>query len=651
MNLSKERSLDSLGLTRGFHASISELTKCLGYNGKLKDLSSLAFPDPSQYTSEDDLEAFWADYQLYNIVRKSDPLNLTQDQKDVLRRKTFQKWMETERANVVANSKFALGPLMNHGKWTNTIVRAQEYVASVLGSFDRQKIDDLQDHFAFTSGATTTHKRKRGDTIYKITEPLGVTDKVSDLALVVMWTDPNWKQIMCDTISEWPGVWLTPQVGACWDAVNKTADILRPIAIQPTGNQLIQSSLGRTMRALFKMHAKIDLSTSWILNKDLACESSGRDHGQNATVDGESASALYSYRLVEILLHLCPGWLNVLDKARCELIKVPTIDAIEYGVRFFELHDGEYYRRSTGFMDMGVGFCFELQSIFFWALAKALCDKSPIMSHDSSNITIFGDDLVIPSSAFAEWCEFATYLNFKVNHTKSFSGNDILFRESCGGHYFNFTDVTPILRKEQSGQSVVDWLWLLNTVRLKEMYWNKKSVRRWYAKWFEQINSSFPIARSTCVPPSYGLVAGWVQPEPAFAPRNKFLRTNYFTVCALTTVDQSHEHNGHSALHAHLFGGKLLPSQPRPWDTNTLENAYLLSNNVLIEELPLPWRFRLNARRNPAFADHRQAKVFLRDVFVTHLLEFAERNVCQGYRRAISKGKVIQQSWNQGWWD
>lgn len=652
MKLSKEKSLDSLGLTAGFHSCISELTKCLGYNGKLIDLLSTTLPDPEAYKSPSDLERFWTDYQLYNIVRKSDPLNLSKDDQAALRQKTFFKWMETELENEKANSKFALGPLMNHGSYSGTIVRAQCYLQEVLGSFDRQKIDGLQDKLAFTGGATTTHKRSKGDTYYKLTEPLGVTEKARDLALVTMWTDPNWNQIMCDNISVWPYEWLQNENGARWDAVRKTFNILRPIAIQPTGNQLLQSSLGRTIRDLFTDKTGIDLRHSWELNKAFAMESSFDStelKGQNATVDGESASALYSYNLVEILLHRCPGWFAILDAVRCDLIEVPRKEALAFGSHYFVNLDGKYYRRSTGFMDMGVGFCFELQSVFFWALAKALCVESS-NDHCIDNISIFGDDLIIPNSAFAEWGEFATYLNFKVNKTKSFSGTDILFRESCGGHYFDGTDITPVLRKEQSGQSVIDWLWLLNTVYLKEMYWEKKSVRKWYKRWRSSVEESFPLCRNTCVPPSYGLVTGWVESDPDLVPQVKYLRTNYFTITALHTTQTMHEFNGHSALHAHLFGGKVEQLLPRPWETNTLSQTTEQSNNVLVAQLPDPSIFG----RHQLYVDMLRgqtapASCYI-DAYITHYEAFVSRTRSLGYKRAVSKGKVIQQSWNQGWW-
>jgi hypothetical protein len=256
--------------------------------------------------------------------------------------------------------------------------------------------------------------------------------------------------------------------------------------------------------------------------------------------------------------------------------------------------------------------------------------------------------LIIPNSVYGEWCEFSTYLNFKVNLTKSFSGNEILFRESCGGHYFDFTDVTPILRKEQSGQSVLDWLWLLNSVRLKELYWDLKSVRKWYERWKTAVDSAYPLSRNTCVPPSYGLVTGWVEPNPTLVPKVKYLRTSYYVTTALTLTQQMHEHNGNLALHAHLFGGKFEASEPRPWETNTLLQTTGQSSNVLIADLPLTRLFK-EAIHNAAVYNRKCAPI-VSDEYIHHFGEMVKRNESQGYRRAVKDGKVIQQCWNQGWW-
>jgi hypothetical protein len=86
---------------------------------------------------------------------------------------------------------------------------------------------------------------------------------------------------------------------------------------------------------------------------------------------------------------------------------------------------------------MGNGFTFELESLLFYAIAKA----TAYFTGTSGTISVYGDDIIIPSQMYHDLTFVLKILGFSVNPDKSFSEGP--FRESCGGHFYNGTRVTP----------------------------------------------------------------------------------------------------------------------------------------------------------------------------------------------------------------
>lgn len=629
MNMKFEK-LNSLGMTADFSACTSELLQCFGYKGSLQQALSLPLPD-----FHGDVDLVRDNYFVYNLLRKSSPVNMSVDSQRELEYTTFNKWMEVEQKCEVSNNRFALGAIKHHGVLHTLVEDIRREIARILGPLDRCTIEQLPSYAKITSGATTTHRRNKGDAYYKLTEPLGVTEKAQNFALVLMATDHHWRETMLTKVSDWPYSWLSIQTGARWGTVPKDWKILRTIGIQPTGNQIWQSALGGLIRDRLR-RTGINLDTVWRENQRLAYQASrDRDH---ATIDSSSASALYSRRLVETLVD--PEWFTVLDLFRCDLIEVPKSSAERFGVRHFEHIDGRYYRRSAGFMDMGVGYCFELQSVVFLAMGRAVCRY---LGLSPATVSIFGDDLIVPSAAVSKLQEVFEYFGFEMNANKSFWG-DHPFRESCGVHYLDGTDIQPIYRKEQSGHSIVDWLWLLNSIRLHWSYSSKKAVRRWYTRWRTHACGRFgtilgvPVS-DLCVPPSFGLVSGWVELEPRVS--HSYLRTTYYQVTSLSEVSRKHEFDGHSALHAYLFPrgeGKPLDSRYN----RDLPTDVGLGKNYLFDQTALSAAEIIRYQTCPHVASNSLIKL---------VNEESETRRRAAYVRAIRTGKIVPKSWHIGWWD
>lgn len=166
----------------------------------------------------------------------------------------------------------------------------------------------------------------------------------------------------------------------------------------------------------------VDLN-SQVRNQQLAYSSSLT--GELATVDFSSASDSISARVVEALLPF--DWYQVLTATRST-----------FGVQ------KAFATKWEKFSSMGNGFTFELESLIFYAAACAVCDFLKI---EADNISVYGDDVIIPVKAYELFASFTAFLGFRVNPSKSFSTTN--FRESCGSHYFDGVDCKPLYLKDK----------------------------------------------------------------------------------------------------------------------------------------------------------------------------------------------------------
>jgi len=107
--------------------------------------------------------------------------------------------------------------------------------------------------------------------------------------------------------------------------------------------------------------------------------------------------------------------------------------------------DGEEFLYEK-FSAMGNGFTFSLESLIFWAVAKAaVLDAGLVCS--KSDIGIFGDDIIVRASASPHVVTALNWAGFMVNTEKSFVTGP--FKESCGADYFNGNDVRPFYLKRR----------------------------------------------------------------------------------------------------------------------------------------------------------------------------------------------------------
>jgi hypothetical protein len=214
--------------------------------------------------------------------------------------------------------------------------------------------------------------------------------------------------------------------------VPKSSEIDRVACKEPEINMLLQRSVGQFIRRRLKLKAGIDLNDQGI-NQSLARDA--LDLGL-ATLDLSSASDSISRQLVIELLPF--EWWSLLDRVR---VKSTLVDG--------QIHELEM------FSSMGNGFTFELESLIFYALTRAVAYKSKV----KGRISIYGDDIICSSRLGARLARVFHWFGFKVNAKKSnWTG---LFRESCGKHYYDRREVTPFYVREPI-RRISDVIRLLN---------------------------------------------------------------------------------------------------------------------------------------------------------------------------------------------
>lgn len=292
---------------------------------------------------------------------------------------------------------------------------ARRFIARSLGPFSW---DHALPHCDFGPGASVSCPRARSHAIHKIgiLKPT-VTGLCVPLLNAYRSYDRHYGSL---------GVDFEVVAGARGTTVPKDAKTDRFISIEPLWNMFFQKGIGGLIRRRLKRRG-VNLDTSWILNQELALR--GSIYGDVATIDLHAASDSVSTALVERLLP--DDWLYAMN-----LVRSPFTDV-----------DGERILLRK-FSTMGNGFTFELESLIFLALAVASWPSGTV----GLDTITFGDDIVVPTAGYEPLVELLQYCGFQCNAGKSFSSGK--FRESCGKHYFDGRDVTPVYLKKLD--SIVD---------------------------------------------------------------------------------------------------------------------------------------------------------------------------------------------------
>ncbi len=278
------------------------------------------------------------------------------------------------------------------------LLRAKRIVHEILGEYC---MDQHVRACNFSSGATTEFRRDIAAIPKKWAEGSHITKDALPYGLAfASWAGlRDYRFIVVDG----NGVFTVP----------KNFERDRTCAKEPTWNMFFQKGLGGLMRTKLRKRGLLHPDAQ-VTHQCLAREASLRGH--LTTDDLKSASDCVSLALVKLLTP--PAWFAALYRLRSHVGTLPDGDQITY----------------EKISSMGNGYTFELETLIFYALVRAVCGKE-------GTVSVYGDDLIYPSQFVGPVRELLAFCGFETNVEKSFNVGP--FRESCGGHYFKGHSVTP----------------------------------------------------------------------------------------------------------------------------------------------------------------------------------------------------------------
>ena len=382
------------------------------------------------YRSDTTVRDFTLARQVHALLKKQEWMNLGIDVRAVAENKFWEMEEKCRVTNTLLESN-----QLSAETWA-VVVAARTVIKRILGKVP--KLDDLR--FSFGPGATANVKGVIASPRAKLDASLSCSREsfphVGDLlAQVPFWTlhhsgetaaersysaqaEGSYSYPLSVDVAVHPGK-LT--------FVRKDARSDRPIIVEPTLNGFAQKGIGSYIKDRMLRCVGVDL-TDQTRNQGLAYV--GSVSNGLATVDMSSASDTVSLAVVEKLLPM--EWFDFLLSWTTG--EVGTND----GPR--ELHK---------FSSMGNGFTFELESLLFFALAWCCNQKM----NSNSEVSVFGDDVVLDAKTYPLFAGVLSELGFLVNNEKSYF--DGPFRESCGADWLDGNSIQPFYwRKPMSERTL-----------------------------------------------------------------------------------------------------------------------------------------------------------------------------------------------------
>jgi hypothetical protein len=282
-------------------------------------------------------------------------------------------------------------------------------VAEILGPLDDEIVLG-----SFSGGASTSRKRTESLPAQKFIGEADVTEEAMPYVDVIHRVAPLLQQ--CRTFYS-----LREVEGAVLFTVPKKTDIDRCACKEPDINMFLQKGVGKHIRRRL-LRFGINLNDQSINQRHARV---GSLDGSLATLDLSSASDTITTSCVEALLPR--DWFLYLNDIRSQRVEV----------------EGALVQTEM-FSSTGNGFTFELESLIFYVLMRGVSFFEGI----SGIISVYGDDIIIPSGMYEMAVHVLGTFGFSVNKDKSFATGP--FRESCGGHYHLGVDVTPFYLKKEA---------------------------------------------------------------------------------------------------------------------------------------------------------------------------------------------------------
>lgn len=215
--------------------------------------------------------------------------------------------------------------------------------------------------------------------------------------------------------------------------VPKTLKTPRIISVEPSYMMLMQQSIAKPLMVYLESELfqyKSIRFTDQSVNRDMA--RIGSENGSLATIDLKDASDLVSNDLVKCIFSVAPTFLDLIQDCRSTRAQLPDASVIDL----------------RKFASQGSALCFPIEAMVFFTIVmysgvrqSGRRPSRSLLSEIAANVSVYGDDIIVPTEIAAGVMEDLESFGLKVNHTKSFITGS--FRESCGGDYYKGEDITP----------------------------------------------------------------------------------------------------------------------------------------------------------------------------------------------------------------
>lgn len=355
--------------------------------------------------------------------------------------RTVSKWLMQEKVNFFTNLRLRKGfepsfQLLPRVESVDVLRTIRKFVIDIIGKRPEFSVYEG----GFSSGASTSRSRTTS-------HPAGKYIGIADITAAAL---PHWERS-----KQLRPVWVNSSSDHCprlvtgneFFTVPKNSDIDRACCKEPDLNMYLQKGVGNHIRRSLR-RVGLDLNNQ-TPNKDMA--KIGSENGSLATIDLSSASDSVTCGLIELIFP--PKWTKWMMDLRSEFTRIPEwVD--EQGLRH-----PESIHRNEMLSSMGNGFTFEVESLVFFVLARTVAYYHGLRFSD---LRVYGDDIICPSSMYPDLIWLLTTFGFSVNTKKSFHVGP--FRESCGGHYHQGEDITPFYVRRPI-ERLTDLILLLNGVR------------------------------------------------------------------------------------------------------------------------------------------------------------------------------------------
>lgn len=380
-------------------------------------------PDPSSYT---DAHTYQSDAMVGCFFKKYADLDLGFD----LKAKAVKSFYDNEASCYRSNER--LGPFVaravistNDMRVLNFIDSVRKVIKSILGPIP----NSLRGRFG--PGSTFGDIGNHATLPDKMSSHPSTTREAYE-TVSSFWEETAWARYGCNNLNRFSSPRFAPETvrGNRFTAVPKDALKHRGICIEPSINLYYQLGVGEKIRSALQ-RVGLDIRELQPVHRELARK--GSIDGRIATIDLSNASDTICKALVKLLLP--SEWHELLSSLRSG----------------FTLIDGRWIKLEK-FSSMGNGYTFELETLLFYAIAKAVqlehLSKGPL-NHDQT-ISVYGDDIIVPTEQASDVISALSFFGLTTNKDKTFISGP--FRESCGGDYFMGLDVRPHFLKESPNE-------------------------------------------------------------------------------------------------------------------------------------------------------------------------------------------------------